>query len=139
MKYLKESKKDIVVLLYDSSSKLNNNNRASILFNECAFLYYTLGHVRVKFAYIDVNNVTLAPELIREKPIYPHVQIIPANNKGKTPYPHTMITDKEELLDFITKNVNLAKKKLSDEYEAYLESKRNSKSKDGNRKKKEDL
>jgi hypothetical protein len=136
------------VLLYDSSSKFNYNNHASFLFELCAYLFDDLELKGVEFAYIDVNNGTLASELTREESIYPHVQVIPAERKDETPYPHTNITDIESLLNFIKNNVNADVKKLFDEFEEYQDSEGNFKSEnageyvesvDDNREKKEDL
>ena len=125
-----ESANDIVVLLYDSSSKFNYNNHASFLFELCAYLFDDLELKGVEFAYIDVNNGTLAPELKREEAVYPHMQVIPAGGKDKTPYPHTNITDIESLLNFIKSNVNADVKKLFDEFEEYQDSEGNFKTDD---------
>jgi hypothetical protein len=127
------------VLLYDSSSKINFNNHASFLFEMCAHLYYDFNLKEVEFAYIDVNNGTLAPELTREEPIYPHVQIMPAEGKDKTPYPHTHITDIESLYNFIRNNINPHSRKLLDEYRNSIEKVESEDAGNENYKMKEDL
>jgi hypothetical protein len=148
MKYLKESKKDIVILLYDSGSKFIHNHHASFLFENFASVFDAVDVKGVEFAYIDVNNGTLAPELTREDPIYPHVQVMPANGKDKIPYSHTNFTEFDDFLNFFKNNVNADIKKVFEYFNVSQDSEEDSKSedagktvepKDDNREKKEDL
>lgn len=104
-------------MLYDSSKKFNFNNHASFLFELSAYLFTDMGIETLDFAYIDVNNGTLPEKLINEAQLYPYIQLLPAGQKDKTPYPSANITEIEDLLSFIKEVAETDVSRVFDEIE----------------------
>ncbi|CAI2362257.1 unnamed protein product [Moneuplotes crassus] len=103
-KLLKEDlDKDRVVLLYNSTTKFYENDKATFLLELSAYLFNDTGVDSVELYYMDINQGEL-PEELKNNRIIPHFQLLPAKATDKKDFHSELGKNIEDLLLFIRDN-----------------------------------